>query len=73
VERGPFGVVAVTGRRARTSRATMLEDAPVSSWEVGSEPVLLKPAAVRVQPGADSVRFLWIVWLLSRRGKAFVL
>jgi hypothetical protein len=33
----------------------------VSSWEVGSETVLLNPAAARVQymPGTDSVRLLW--------------
>jgi hypothetical protein len=27
-------------------QATMLEDAPVSSWEVGSETILLNPAAL---------------------------
>jgi hypothetical protein len=33
----------------------------VSSWEVGSETVLLNPAAARVQymPRTDSVRLLW--------------
>lgn len=53
MERGPFGLVAVTVRHAKT-----LEDALVSSWEVGSETVLLNPAAARVQymPGTDSVR-----------------
>lgn len=61
MERGPFRVVTVTGRLAKTSQATTLEDAPVSSWEVGSETVLLEPAAARVQymPGTDSVRLLW--------------
>ena len=56
MERGPFGLVAVTVRHAKT-----LVDALVSSWEVGSETVLLNPAAARVQymPGTDSVRLLW--------------
>ena len=58
METGPFGLVAVTVRRAKMLQATTLEDAPVSSWEVGSETVLLNPAAARVQymPGTDSVR-----------------
>ena len=58
MDTGPFGLVAVTVRRAKTLQATTLEDAPVSSWEVGSETVLLNPAAARVQymPGTDSVR-----------------
>ena len=61
MERDPFGVVAVTGRCAKMSQAITLEDAPESSWEVGSETVLLNPAAARVQymPGTDSVRLLW--------------
>ena len=56
MERDPFGLVAVTVRQATT-----LEDALVSSWEVGSETVLLNPAAARVQymPGTDNVRLLW--------------
>ena len=56
MERGPCGLVAVTVRHAKT-----LVDALVSSWEVGSETVLLNPAAARVQymPGTDSVRLLW--------------
>ena len=56
MERGPFGLVAVTVIHAKT-----LVDALVSSWEVGSETVLLNPAAARVQymPGTDSVRLLW--------------
>ena len=61
MERGPFGLVAVTVRCAKMLQATTLEDALVSSWEVGSETVLLNPAAARVQymPGTDSVRLLW--------------
>ena len=61
MERGPFGLVAVIVRCAKTLQATTLEHAPVSSWEVGSETVLLNPAAARVQymPGTDSVRLLW--------------
>ena len=61
MERGPFGLVAVTVRHVKTLQATTLEDALVSSWEVGSETVLLNPAAARVQymPGTDSVRLLW--------------
>jgi hypothetical protein len=46
MERDPFGVVAVTGRCAKMSQAITLEDAPVSSWEVGSETILLNPAAL---------------------------
>ena len=61
MERGPFGFIAVTVRCAKTLQATTLEDAPVSSWEVRSDTVLLNPAAARVQymPGTDSVRLLW--------------
>jgi hypothetical protein len=61
MDTGPFGLVAVTVRRAKMLQATTLEDAPVSSWEVGSETVLLNPTAARVQymPGTDSVRLLW--------------
>jgi hypothetical protein len=60
MERDPFGLVAVTVRCANMLQATTLEDAPVSSWKVGSETVLLHPAAARVQymPGTDSVRLL---------------
>jgi hypothetical protein len=61
MEIGPFGSVAVRVRCANMLQATMLEDDPVSSWEVESETVLLNPAAARVQymPGTDSVRHLW--------------
>jgi hypothetical protein len=61
MERGPFGLVAVTVRHAKMFQATTLEDAPVSRWEVGSDTVLLNQAAVRVQymPGTESVRLLW--------------
>jgi hypothetical protein len=60
MERGPFGLVAVTVRCAKMLQATMLEDAPMSSWEVRSKTVLLKPAVSRVQymPETDSVRLL---------------
>ena len=61
MERGPFGLVAVTVRCAKTLQATTLEDASVSTWEVGSEAALLNPVAARVEymPGTDSVRLLW--------------
>ena len=61
MERDPFGLVAVTVRHAKMLQVTMLEDVLLSSWEVGSETVLLNPAAARVQyiPGTDSVRLLW--------------
>jgi hypothetical protein len=61
MERSPFGLVTVTVICAKTLQATTLEDAPVSSWEVGSETVLLNPAAARVRYilGIDSVRLLW--------------
>ena len=61
MERGSFGLVTVAVRRAKMLQVTMLEDVLLSSWEVGSETVLLNPAAARVQymPGTDSVRLLW--------------
>ena len=61
MDTGPFGLVAVTVRHAKTLQATTLEDTLVSSWEVRFETVLLNPAAARVQymPGTDSVRLLW--------------